>query len=151
MVIPEFEDPRAWEAHLQGTFDSLEPEGHLEHMLAERIAGCLWKLRRLEFHQTLVTTQSIGYGGLTDVASSPKTLKKYFTTGERPGADAETDDELAARLLPSDWFLPTIIRYESHLHRLLLQTLHELEALQTRRQGGQSPLARLDISAPPAN
>jgi len=39
MIIPKFEDPRDWEAHRDGIFDSLEPEGHLEHMLAERIAA----------------------------------------------------------------------------------------------------------------
>ena len=33
------------------------------------------------------------------------------------------------------------MRYEAHLHRLYIQTLHELEAAQTRRKGGTSPLA----------
>ena len=30
-------------------------------------------------------------------------------------------------------------------HRLLLQTLHELEAMQARRAGRPAPLARLDV------
>ena len=153
MIIPKFEDPRDWEAHRDGIFDSLEPEGHLEHMLAERIAACLWKLRRLEFHQTLVTTQSYGMGQLTDVASSPEALKRFFTKGDVPPPVEGADDaeEIPARLIPTGWFLPTITRYESHLHRLMVQTLHELEAIQTRSKGGTTPLARLDISAPPAN
>ena len=42
------------------------------------------------------------------------------------------------------------MRFESHLHRQCLQTLHEIEALQSRRLGKPVTLTRLDISAPPA-
>jgi hypothetical protein len=41
------------------------------------------------------------------------------------------------------------MRYEAHLHRQYIQTLHELEAIQIRRKGGTSPLARLDIIGAP--
>lgn len=41
------------------------------------------------------------------------------------------------------------MRFEAHLHRQLLQTLHELEARQARRQGEQAPLARLDVQGVP--
>ena len=58
--------------------------------------------------------------------------------------------QVGIRMLPDDHTLAKIMRYEAHLHRQYIQTLHELEAIQLRRQGGQSPLARLDISAPPA-
>ena len=54
------------------------------------------------------------------------------------------------RVIPERTSLDKIMRYETHLHRLWLQTLHELEAIQIRRHGGHAPLARLDISAPPA-
>ncbi len=57
---------------------------------------------------------------------------------------------LLLRILPDDEVLTKITRYEAHLHRQYIQTLHELEALQTRRTGGSAPLARLDISASPA-
>jgi hypothetical protein len=49
------------------------------------------------------------------------------------------------RLLPDQPSLDKVIRYEAHLHRQLLQTMHELEALQARRQGRQTPLARVDV------
>jgi hypothetical protein len=42
-----------------------------------------------------------------------------------------------------------IMRYEAHLHRLYIQSLRELEAIQIRRRGGTSPLARLDITGAP--
>jgi hypothetical protein len=53
------------------------------------------------------------------------------------------------RMLPDGDTLQKITRHESHLHRQLIQTLHELEAMQARRKGEQTPLARLDISGPP--
>lgn len=52
-------------------------------------------------------------------------------------------------LLPSEQGLDKVIRYEAHLHRQLLQTLHELEAIQARRQGLRTPLARVDVQGLP--
>jgi hypothetical protein len=49
------------------------------------------------------------------------------------------------RLLPDDKTLEKVSRYEAHLSRLFHKSLHELEALQTRRSGGVAPLARLDV------
>jgi hypothetical protein len=40
--------------------------------------------------------------------------------------------------------------YEAHLSRGLYKSLHELEALQARRLGGVSPLARLYVEGLPA-
>ncbi|HUF53039.1 MAG TPA: hypothetical protein VMR52_04605, partial [Dehalococcoidia bacterium] len=54
-----------------------------------------------------------------------------------------------ARIMPSKEGLEIIMRYEAHLHRQLMQTLHELEAMQTKRNGGHSPLSRLDILGAP--
>ncbi len=51
--------------------------------------------------------------------------------------------------VPDGSTLDNVIRYETHLHRLWLQTYHELEALQARRRGERTPLARFDFSAPP--
>jgi hypothetical protein len=50
-----------------------------------------------------------------------------------------------ARIVPEAKRLELIIRYEAHLHRQYIQTLHELEALQARRNGKDTPLARVDI------
>ena len=46
-VIPNMESQEEWEAHLAGTLASLEPEGHLETVLAERVALTLWRLNRV--------------------------------------------------------------------------------------------------------
>ena len=63
----------------------------------------------------------------------------------RDGADAYAA-ALGRALLPDDSTLDKITRYESHLHRLMLATLRELEALQKLRTGQDAPLARLDVT-----
>jgi len=55
------------------------------------------------------------------------------------------------RILPTDIELDKIMKYEAHLHRMEIQTQHELEALQARRKGERSPLNRIDFSGPPGS
>lgn len=49
-------------------------------------------------------------------------------------------------LLPDAPQLELLMRYEAHLMRVLKHSLHELEALQDRRQDNPTPLARIDIN-----
>ena len=49
------------------------------------------------------------------------------------------------RVLLEEADLQRIGRYEAHLSRQMYQALHELEALQSRRRGAASPLARVDV------
>jgi ribosomal protein S2 len=56
---------------------------------------------------------------------------------------------IAARLIPGALTGPPTQRYEAHLHRQWLQTQHELEAMQARRRGESTPLARLDVISAP--
>ncbi|MGB6896546.1 MAG: hypothetical protein WBF37_11495 [Dehalococcoidia bacterium] len=58
---------------------------------------------------------------------------------------AELDRMRRQRLLPDGETLQKLVRYEAHLNRQLYQALHELEALQARRQGEPAPLARVDV------
>ena len=130
--------------------DSLQPHGHLETVLAERIASLLWRLYRLQRYESAMVDVYLR-GIPRDLAVS---LAYSKSLGKPEPGDDELDrmhrDHVSRRLVGSDDSIAKVTRYESHLHRLFLQTLHELEAIQVRRQGGHSPLARLDISAPPA-
>lgn len=60
----------------------------------------------------------------------------------------EVDVLRRERLLPRPEDLEKVTRYEAHLSREFYRALHELEALQTHRRGGTTPLARLDINGP---
>lgn len=45
-ILPGLEEAGQWQYHLEQTLQDLEPEGHLECLLAERIALLLWRMRR---------------------------------------------------------------------------------------------------------
>ena len=147
-VIEELEDPHEWERHLRAMTEAFEPAGYLEEVLVGRIALLTWRLRRVIPYERDMTI--VDHAFHYDSSASLHSRRG----GEAAAQDlppSEAWEVAARRVLPFDQTLATVMRYESHLHRLWLQTLHELEAIQLRRQGGHAPLARLDISAPPAN
>jgi hypothetical protein len=51
-VVPGMERAEDWELHLTGTLKSLSPEGHLEMVLAERVALLSWRLHRVTRYET---------------------------------------------------------------------------------------------------
>ena len=122
-VIPGLEREEDWQAHLSGVLASFAPEGELESILAERVALLFWRLQRVARYEREA------------IASVPETMRS-----DLPGTRHEN-------LLPDEFSLGRVIRYEAHLHRQLLQTMHELEALQARRLGLQTPLARVDVQS----
>jgi hypothetical protein len=73
---------------------------------------------------------------------------RYDLTSKEAKAEEVQAQLLTARrgrILPSEEDLQKIARYEAHLSRQMYQALHELEALQRRRSGGEAPLARVDV------
>ncbi len=150
VVINGIEDPRDFERHRAEIFDSLQPEGHLEYTLAELVAWTLWKLIRTAYYQAMTT-----HAGILDVRRDLSIAAAYeagtLSKGEYPELDeADVDLAKAVRILPGGGTLDKIIRYEAHLHRQYIQTLHELEAIQARRHGERTPLTRLDITGSPS-
>src|SRR5215216_4820058 len=51
-VVPGIERPEDWEEHREGVLESLAPEGHLEEVLAERVALLSWRLNRVTRYET---------------------------------------------------------------------------------------------------
>ena len=156
VVIHGIEKYEEWEALRDGIVESLQPSGVLENMLAERIALCLWKLRRLDRWQAVITRRSID--ATYEEMHHDRALAEAYRSGDLakgviPPVEIDEDEIMRAelsRIIPSKHNLDLIMRYESHLHRKYIQTLHELEAMQGRRQGTASPLARLDIIGAPS-
>ncbi len=120
-VIPGVEREEDWEAHRAGVVESLAPGGHLETVLAERVAFLLWRLRRVAAYE---------------VAELVEVHKRCGNGSDRV-------------YLPPEKKVDKLVRYEAHVSRVLYQTLHELEALQARRRGERAPLARLDVHGLP--
>jgi hypothetical protein len=261
-VVPGVEKTEDWEEHRDGVLESLHPEGHLELVLAERVALLSWRLNRVTRFETMTIALSqekieddlaeerrfssylVGpthpedvRGALQDALRAQRLIKRFPKLSDDKGLSGpdaasildlvweQVDEEVEAeevqfpgeipdwagldeymaewdgwtvslvrecisaiastakedeeelieaaterarldiisakaaterveqdlarmsreRLLPDDKTLEKISRYEAHLSRLFHKTLHELEALQTRRSGGVAPLARLDV------
>ena len=51
-VVPGVEKREDWEEHRGGVLESLSPVGHLEFVLAERVALLLWRLHRVTRYET---------------------------------------------------------------------------------------------------
>ena len=51
-VVPGVEKKEEWEEHREGMLESLQPEGHLELVLAERVALLSWRLHRVTRFET---------------------------------------------------------------------------------------------------
>jgi hypothetical protein len=51
-VVPGVEKAEDWEEHRDGVLESLQPEGHLELVLAERVALLSWRLNRVTRFET---------------------------------------------------------------------------------------------------
>jgi hypothetical protein len=57
-VVPGIERTEDWEDHRDGMLESLQPEGHLELVLAERAALLAWRLHRVIRYETESITLS---------------------------------------------------------------------------------------------
>jgi len=149
-VVRQVESVEDWEYHLEQVIASLEPEGYVETQLAVRVAELLWCQRRIPQYEADKISLS-----LDQMPDDYSAVSRYgaAVTG-RPIKESFMLDKIkmqtGIRMLPDGDPLRKITRYESHLHRQLIQTL-QLEARQARRKGEPTPLARLDISGPPGS
>jgi hypothetical protein len=160
-VIPGFESFDEWEAHKAGIMAAIEADGKLETAHAERVASLYWRIQRVPRYETEMMAHSLDNIGedlarsQVNAAATARYGKAIGIVTDEPKTDKASlmdkiDAAVSARMLPSSEDMEKIMRYESHLHRQLQQTLHELEALQARRKGERpSPLARLDVSGSP--
>ena len=77
-VLPEVETTDAWEVYLAGTLASLAPVGHLETVLAERVALILWRMNRVARFEREIT--AVGQERVVDDLTEKRRLD-YRSTG----------------------------------------------------------------------
>ena len=128
-VLPEIEKQSDWEDHLAGQIAAFKPVGDLELVLTHRTALTLWRLNRL------IGFERYALRPLEPYLNELTALRRGLN-----GAEARLD-----RVFPTG-SIENVQRYEAHLHRMFLKDLHELEALQSRRRGDPTPLARVEIN-----
>ncbi len=129
IVIPS-EAQDDWETHAEAVVSSCTPETPLEHALAIRVAELTWRLRRVSRAERDAVIDR---------------HEHFARIDQRDAATGPSAKQRAWPVMPEEVVLAPILRYEAHLNRQLLQTLHELEALRDRRAGRPAPLARLEI------
>jgi hypothetical protein len=115
VVVPNLEDEAEWQAHLQGTIGALRPVGHLEHVQAERIAGYLWRLRRVAWYER------------NEVA------KNYSQFMPRCVLDLQDMGQVGGRELPDLEAVRHLARYEAQLQRGLKEAMQQLQQLREWR------------------
>lgn len=154
VVIPGLELQSDWEQFLNDSIASLAPVGAVEYALAERAATLFWRLRRA----ARAERDAAIVGGKQRVTEDDPEQRIFAAIRamnyDFPELAAEPPPDLpspprAPAVLPPPDVLQTLSRYEFRLSRQLMHTLHEVQALQDRRQGRPAPYARIDIEGLP--
>jgi hypothetical protein len=134
-VLPLVESAADWERLRNGVFEYLEVSGALEEALADRIAGIVWRMYRVARFESASIDRY-----LRDVPRDFKLSRKLakLPTPRKPTHEMveEMDRMLMERLLPGEETLEKVMRYETKLHRFLLQTLHQFLVLKGLKSPG---------------
>jgi hypothetical protein len=115
-VTMEGEQARQFEAFRDDILESLCPQGAIEEQLAERIALCWWRLRRVYRMEVAIAKEH------SEPADDLSLLNAKFSDGF-----------IAEKLIAGPF--QHLSRYETTIERSLQRALHELERWQLRRKG----------------
>ncbi len=165
-LVVRGEDPVEFTRVLESLVDELQPQGPLEEQLVERVAACMWRLRRLYrieagifAHESLTIEldrardEARSCEEYEDEYSFESSEEMRITDEERHG-QATARAEKAARLLQEESLalgvafkqdakyagaISKLSRYEAAIERSLYRALHELQRVQAARQDGHAP------------
>ncbi len=165
-LVVRDEDPVEFAGVLENLVDELQPQGPLEEQLVERVAACMWRLRRLYrveagiFNFEIMTIEFDGASKevakyeTTDCELHLKALVPVIVTDERRHDRATKRLDKAHRLVQEEagtlgaafrrdanyaGAISKLSRYEAAIERSLYRALHELQRVQAARQEGKSP------------
>ncbi len=132
-VIPLVEREEDWQRLRDGVFAYLDVEGTLEEALADRIAGLIWRLYRVVRFESESISRYL-HEVPRDWGTSRRMSGQEIPPETTPEMVDEMDGMLMARLLPGQETLEKVMRYETRLHRFLLQSVHQLLLLKGTRK-----------------
>ena len=165
-VVVRNEDPVEFAGAIESLFDEFQPQGSLEEQLVERVAACMWRLRRLYrieagifTHESLTIELNRAEHEVRDVEVAgrdflPDPLSEVHITDEEQHGRAKTQMEKTAHLLQKETLalgvafkhdaenagaISKLSRYEAGIERSYYKALHELQRVQAARKNGQSP------------
>ena len=112
------EDPDELAALLKALREDFEPDGAMEEILVDRIASCVWRLRRAQQAEVGEIHCAVEIMQIT-----------------RPVGGAERELVELSQNLPHENALAKILRYETAIERQMYRALKELRDLQACRLG----------------
>ena len=162
------EDPAEFTRVLKHLVDEFQPQDPLEEQLVERVAACMWRLRRLyRVEAGILTyealtielgrarTEARGYEKVEELYElSFQTERQVHITDKKRHGQARARAEKLERLLQEKSLalgisfkkdvenadaISKLCRYEAAIERSFYKALHELQRVQAARKDGQAP------------
>ena len=125
-LVVRGEDSVAFAGVLENLVDEYQPQGPLEEQLVERVAVCMWRLRRVYRVEAGIFQYEI-----TKIESD--NASEYQETQAVTIGGAFRRDASRAGAISK------LSRYEAAIERSLYKALHELQRVQAARENGQHP------------
>lgn len=130
-VLIDGEDEKTLSVLSDDIHENLQPVAALEVLLVERIVSGVWRLRR--------------------VLSVEATAMEYYTMSSSSLFEENPEQKAITDSFNND-LVEKIIRYETTIERNIYKGLHELERMQSRRNGNTTPLPSvLDVNLDSSN
>ncbi len=130
-VLLESEDAETLAELTTDMRTEFDPHGPLEEMLVDRIASCYWRLRRA-------------------VWVEKNAMDWYEEDEDAFVVMPETDEQIARKRIKNtigNDSIEKVLRYETAIERSMFRALHELERLQAKRNGKDTPIpAVVDVT-----
>jgi hypothetical protein len=150
VIIEGLETIEAWEQFEREIVESWDIEGRYEQELAERIAFIQWRLRRCRHHETAVLNHQV-QSEEENLGIAAAYRARTLSKGEIPDVDPKRVFAFQQlRIIPSDLSIDRMLQYETTIHRMLVSTVHQLEAHQARRRGQNVALGRVEFNSVPS-
>ena len=148
-VIPLVESEEDWQRLRLGVHEFFGVAGlPWPEALADRLAGLYWRCLRVQRYESESITSDLYDVPRRDWRSIRAQAGLPVPEELTPEAVAEMDAMLMARLLPDAEVLDRVLRYETKLHRFLLQTEHQLLVLMGMARGPGVQLGTPDLTPP---
>ena len=176
-VVIAGEDPEDYEALLRGLLVELDPQGFIEEQFVERVACCLWRLRRSSAIEAAIFTYQQCDREWDLARDRVRDLELNWPTNDGYAIDVNTEEtdeekehlkeyEAAQEAKQKAWeelrapktvlgesfgkleqWLDNLFRYETAIERSLFRAVRELERLQAERQARDGGGSIIDVTA----
>ncbi|MCX5644667.1 MAG: hypothetical protein NTZ17_08265 [Phycisphaerae bacterium] len=145
-VVIKGEDPGEFEFYRDQMLAELAPAGQMESMLAQRIVGLSWRLRRAERLQTAAFDKVEDQSKPPELVLSPEQASRLLAvlaeTGVQPPVPMSGGPAVGRRAVQDfaqERILDRLLVYERRIEHSLYRTIAELRNLRRlREQGGVS-------------